>query len=64
MQTKLRIFGLLVVANVLWSPITTAAPMSSKSLKAVKSLKLQLCRYRVVVWKAAPRTENGKRQAF
>jgi peptidoglycan lytic transglycosylase len=41
MQTKLRIFGLLLVANVLWSPITSAAPMTSKSLKAVKSLKLR-----------------------
>lgn len=41
MQTKLRIFGLLVVANVLWTPLTSAAPMTSKSLKAVKTLKLQ-----------------------
>jgi rare lipoprotein A len=41
MQTKLRIFGLLVVANVLWTPITSAAPMTSKSLTAVKTLKLQ-----------------------
>jgi rare lipoprotein A len=41
MQTKIRIFGLLVVANVLWTPVTSAAPMSSKSLKAVKTLKLQ-----------------------
>jgi rare lipoprotein A len=40
-QTKLRIFGLLVVANVLWTPIASAAPMTSKSLKAVKSLKLR-----------------------
>jgi rare lipoprotein A (peptidoglycan hydrolase) len=41
MQTKLRIFGLIVVANVFWIPLTSAAPMSSKSLKAVKTLKLQ-----------------------
>ena len=41
MQTKLRIFGLLVVANVLWTPVTSAAPMRSKSLTAVKTLKLR-----------------------
>ena len=41
MQTKIRIFGLLVVANVLWTPVTSAAPMTSKSLKAVKTLKLR-----------------------
>jgi rare lipoprotein A len=41
MRTKLRIFGLLVVATVLWNPLTSAAPMTSKSLKAVKTLKLR-----------------------
>ena len=41
MQTKLRIFCLLVVANVLWTPLTSAAPMRSKSLIAVKTLKLR-----------------------
>ena len=41
MQSKLRIFGLLVLANVLWTPLTPAAPMTSKSLKAVKTLKLR-----------------------
>src|SRR3979409_1140938 len=41
MRTKLRIFGLLAVANLLWNPLTSAAPMTSKSLKAVKTLKLR-----------------------
>jgi len=41
MQSKLRIFGLLVLAHVLWTPLTPAAPMTSKSLKAVKTLKLR-----------------------
>jgi rare lipoprotein A len=41
MQTKLRIFGLLVLASVVWTPTTSATPMTSKSLKAVKSLKLR-----------------------
>src|SRR6266436_4849441 len=41
MQTKLRIFCLLVVANVVWTPPTSGAPMTSKSLTAVKTLKLR-----------------------
>ena len=41
MRTKLRIFGFLAVANLLWNPLTSAAPMTSKSLKAVKTLKLR-----------------------
>jgi len=41
MRTKLRIFGLLAVANLLWNPLTSAAPITSKSLKAVKTLKLR-----------------------
>jgi peptidoglycan lytic transglycosylase len=41
MQTKLRIFGLLVLANVVWTPLTSAAPMTSKGPKAAKTLKLR-----------------------
>ena len=41
MRTKLRIFGFLAVANLLWNPLTSAAPMTSKSLKVVKTLKLR-----------------------
>jgi rare lipoprotein A len=41
MQTKLRIFGLLVVANVLWTPPASAAPMVNKAPKTTKALKLQ-----------------------
>ena len=40
MQTKLRIFGLLAVANVLWIPPTSAAPMKPKASNATKNLKL------------------------
>jgi rare lipoprotein A len=41
MQAKLRIFGLLVVANVLWTPPASAAPMVNKAPKTTKALKLQ-----------------------
>ena len=40
MQTKLRIFGLLAVANVLWIPPTSAAPMKPKASNATKNLRL------------------------
>src|SRR6202158_4190645 len=40
MQTKLRILGLLVVANALWISPTTAAPMKAKVPNSPKSLKL------------------------
>ncbi len=42
MQTKLRIFGIIVVANVMWTFPTSAAPMvKGKAAKAANSLKLQ-----------------------
>src|SRR5713226_4265830 len=41
MQAKLRIFGLLVVANVLWTPPASAAPMVNKAPKTTKAVKLQ-----------------------
>ena len=41
MLTKLRIFGLLVVANVMWTYSTSAAPMKANAPKAAKTLKLQ-----------------------
>src|SRR6202521_1157380 len=40
MQTRLRIFGLLVVANVLWASPTSAATIKAKAPKAAKNLKL------------------------
>ena len=40
MQSKLRIFGLLVVANALWTSPTSAATIKAKAPKAAKSLKL------------------------
>ena len=41
MLTKLRIFGLLVVANLMWTYSTPAAPMKANAPKAVKTLKLR-----------------------
>ena len=41
MLTKLRIFGLLVVANVMWTYSTSAAPMKASAPKAAKTLKLR-----------------------
>jgi rare lipoprotein A len=39
--TKLRIFGLLVVANVMWTSPTSAAPMKANAPKVAKTLKLR-----------------------
>jgi rare lipoprotein A len=39
--TKLRILGLLVVANVMWTYSTSAAPMKANAVKAAKTLKLR-----------------------
>jgi rare lipoprotein A len=39
--TKLRIFGLLVVANLVWTYSTSAAPMKANAPKAAKTMKLQ-----------------------
>jgi len=39
--TKLRIFGLLVVANMMWTYSISAAPMKANAPKAAKTLKLQ-----------------------
>lgn len=41
MQTKLRIFGLLVVASLLWTSPTSAATKKGKAPKAAKTLKLR-----------------------
>lgn len=40
MQTKLRIFGLLVVASLLWTSPTSAATKQAKGHKAAKTLKV------------------------
>jgi rare lipoprotein A len=40
MQTKLRIFGLVVVASLLWTSPTSAATKQAKGHKAAKTLKL------------------------
>jgi rare lipoprotein A len=40
MQTKLRIFGLLVVASLLWTSPTSAATKQVKGHKAANSLKV------------------------
>jgi rare lipoprotein A len=40
MQTKLRILGFMVVANVLWISLTPAAPIKAKVPNSAKSLKL------------------------
>src|SRR6202158_646080 len=40
MQTKLRILGLLIVANALWISPTTAAPIKAKVPHSAKSLRL------------------------
>jgi rare lipoprotein A (peptidoglycan hydrolase) len=39
--TKLRIFSLLVVANVMWTSPTSAAPMKVKAHTAANSMKLR-----------------------
>lgn len=41
MQTKLRIIGLLVVANLLWTSTTSAATIKAKAPKLAKSSKVQ-----------------------
>ena len=41
MLTKLRIFGLLVVANVMWTYSTSAAPMKVKAHTTANTLKLR-----------------------
>jgi rare lipoprotein A len=41
MQTKLRIFGLLVVASLLWTSPTSAATKKAKAHKPTKNLKLK-----------------------
>ena len=40
MQTKLRILGLLVVATLMWIPLTSAATSKGKAPKTAKTLKL------------------------
>ena len=40
MQTKLRIFGFLVVASLLWTSPTSAATTKAKAPKAAKAIKL------------------------
>jgi len=63
MQAKLRIFGLLVVANVMWIPPTSAATTNAKPQKTAK--KLKVCYLGTASWYGEQhqgrKMANGKR---